>query len=222
MTGAWENQEHSGSGLIWHVIYNRSVLVCVSATEIAAASFSFSSMSSRSAYTAITPEYANFPTHNPIPSGLNPSSPTLQYEEHGASSLSVEEEGSIPSRIHNWLASAKDFVQRNTGLLLFIASQVFLSFMNLAAKILNTIDPPIAALEVCLLPYLLNSLIWWYLAHSRSNGTQEISLSISFVSWTLKWIYPDNHLCLLRNIYVINYASLISCFPKLIYYLFFI
>ena len=108
-------------------------------------------MSSRSTYTAITPEYANFPSPpSPIPSGLNPSSSRLQSEEHEASSLIVEEEGSIPSRIHSWLASAKEVVQKNTGLLLFIASQAFLSFMNVAVKILDTIDPPVTALEVCL------------------------------------------------------------------------
>ena len=123
---------------------------------------SFPSMSSRIAYTAITPEYANFPTpHGPIPLELNPSSSRLQFEleEHEAFSLIVEEEGSIPSRIHNWLASAKDVVQMNTGLLLFAASQVFLTFMNLAVKILNTIDPPVTALEVCLLSYFLNPSI---------------------------------------------------------------
>ena len=111
-------------------------------------------MSSRSAYTAITPEYANFPTpHSPIPSGLYPSSSRLQSEEHEASNLIVEEEGSIPSRIHTWFASAKDVVQRNTGLLLFIASQAFFTSMNLSVKILNTIDPPVTALEVCLLSF---------------------------------------------------------------------
>jgi hypothetical protein len=100
---------------------------------------------------AITPEYANFPTpHSPIPSSLNSSSSRLQSEEHEASSPIVEEEGSIPSRIHSRLASAKDVMQGNTGLLLFVASQAFLSFMNLAVKVLNTIDPPITALEVCL------------------------------------------------------------------------
>ena len=109
-------------------------------------------MSSRSAYTALTPEYANFPTpHNLILSGLDPSSSRLQSEEHEASSLSIEEEGSTPSRVHSWLTSAKDVVQRNTGLLLFVASQAFLAFMNVAVKILNTIDPPVTALEVCLL-----------------------------------------------------------------------
>ena len=39
-------------------------------------------------------------------------------------------------------------MQRNTGLLLFIASQVFVTIMNFTVKILNTIDPPVAALEV--------------------------------------------------------------------------
>ena len=116
-------------------------------------------MSSRSAYTAITPEYANFPTpHNPIPADLNVSSSRLQSEEHEASSPTVEE-GSIPSRIHSWLASVKDVVKKNTGLLLAIASQAFFTFMNLAVKILNTIDPPITALEVCLSSYFLNSSI---------------------------------------------------------------
>jgi len=108
-------------------------------------------MSSRSAFTAITPEYAKFPpSQSPISSGLSPLYSRLpsQYEEHGASSLGVEEEGSILSRIHSWLALAKDVMQRNTGLLLFIASQVFVTLMNLSVKILNTIDPPITALEL--------------------------------------------------------------------------
>ena len=117
----------------------------------AAASFSFSSMSSRSAYTAKTPEYAKFPTpHSSIPYGLIPLYSRLQSEEHEASSPNVEEGGSIPSRIHSWLASAKDVVQRNTGLLLFIVSQVFVTLMSLTVKILNTIDPPVTVLEVCL------------------------------------------------------------------------
>ena len=115
-------------------------------------------MSSRSAFTAKTPEYANFPKiHSPIPSSLNSLYSRLQ--EHEEIDLSVEEEGSIPSRIHSWLASAKNVTQRNTGLLLFIASQVFVTLMNFAVKILNTIDPPVTALEVCLLSYFQNSSI---------------------------------------------------------------
>jgi hypothetical protein len=121
------------SCLIRYIMFDLSLaLVGVSATETTGFQscrlISFFSMSSRRVYTAITPEYANSPTPH-SPSGLN------------------------PSRIHSWLASAKDVVQRNIGLLLFIASQAFLAFMYLAVKILNTIDPPITALEVCLLSY---------------------------------------------------------------------
>ena len=110
--------------------------------------------SNRSAYTAITPEYAVFPiAHTPIPSGLNPSSSGLHSDlEHEAPTTTSAEE--ISSRIYSWLASAKDILQRNTGLLLFVASQACLSFMNLAVKILNSRDPPITALEVCL-PFII-------------------------------------------------------------------
>jgi hypothetical protein len=107
-------------------------------------------MSSRNAYAAITPEYTDFPiSHTPIQSGLNPPSSRLHSELDEASS--AEDEGGISSRIHSWLAPALDIVQRNTGLLLFITSQLFATFMNLSVKILNNIDPPITALEVCLL-----------------------------------------------------------------------
>ena len=140
------------------------VPVYVSATEIYGTPklelFCFSSMSSRNAYTAITPEYAKFPTlQSPIPTGLNSSSSRLLSEEHEPSSLDADEERGISPRIHSCLASAKDVVQRNTGLLLFVTSQAFFTSMNLAVKILNTIDPPITALEVCLLSYFLNSSI---------------------------------------------------------------
>ena len=64
--------------------------------------------------------------------------------------VQVDEEGSISSQMLSWLTSAKGAMQRNTGLLLFIASQVFVTLMNLSVKILNTIDPPVTALEVCL------------------------------------------------------------------------
>ena len=139
-------------------------------------------MSSRSAYTALTSEYALFPiAHTPVPSGLDPSSSRLRFElEHRVkvSSTGLTSAKVILSRIYSWLASAKDVMQRNTGFLLSVASQACFTFMNLAVKILSSIDPPITALEVCLLSItLLNGLIWWYSAYSRSNGTHEIFLS---------------------------------------------
>jgi len=117
-------------------------------------------MSSRNTYTAITPEYADFPVpHTPIPSALNPSSSRRHAEDHEEYRPSVEGEGSDPSRIRNWLASVNDVVQRNTGLLLVVASQVFFSLMNAAVKMLNSIDPPITALEVCFFSFLSLKMI---------------------------------------------------------------
>ena len=42
----------------------------------------------------------------------------------------------------------------NTGLLLVVASQVFFSLMNVAVKMLNSIDPPVTVLEVCLIVFI--------------------------------------------------------------------
>lgn len=42
------------------------------------------------------------------------------------------------------------FVFKNAGLLLIAASQGFLALMNVAVKKLNTIDPPVPPLEVCI------------------------------------------------------------------------
>lgn len=150
----------------------------------AAASSSLNSMSSRNTYTAITPEYADFPVpHTPIPSALNPSSSRRHAEDHEDYRPSVEGEGSDPSRIRNWLASVNDVVQRNTGLLLVVASQVFFSLMNAAVKMLNSIDPPITALEVCFFSFL--SLKWssWYFSLWLFEWYARYIPIDFFVSW---------------------------------------
>ena len=46
-----------------------------------------------------------------------------------------------------WVAS-QSFVRGNVGLLLVAASQAFFSMMNVFVKVLNSIDPPVPALEV--------------------------------------------------------------------------
>ena len=91
-------------------------------------------MSCRNTYGAITPEYAHTAS---VPSSSS-RDPSEDHEEFG--------EGGV---LHRWLASANDVVQRNTGLLFILASQAFFALMNVAVKILNSIDPPITALEVC-------------------------------------------------------------------------
>lgn len=54
--------------------------------------------------------------------------------------------------------SIQDIARNNNGLLLVAASQVFLSLMNLAVKILNEIDPPVSTLEVCLFMHHVSSI----------------------------------------------------------------
>ena len=81
--------------------------------------------------------------------------PSEDHEE------SISSEGGVLPRIHRWLASANDVVQRNTGLLFVLASQAFFALMNVAVKILNSIDPPITALEVCFSPHSVLFRLWF-------------------------------------------------------------
>jgi hypothetical protein len=110
---------------------------------------------SRNAYTALTPECADFATHhNSVGVQQVPLTP------HGStSSLSVDDyesaedpEGrgiSAFTRIHALRERAREVLDGNTGLLLVAAAQAFLSFMTAAVKKLNGIEPPIPTLEVC-------------------------------------------------------------------------
>ena len=123
------------------------------AIKAAASLSSLILMSSRNVYrgTSITPEYTDFPTlHHSIPSG----SSSRRHPENHEQSISNIREGSVPSRMHSWLASAKDVWQMNTGLLLVVASQAFFSLMNVSVKVLNSIDPPVTVLEVCLFVFM--------------------------------------------------------------------
>lgn len=52
------------------------------------------------------------------------------------------------SRVRRWLRSAQETWKGNVGLLLIAGSQAFFSLMNVSVKKLNSIDPPISALQV--------------------------------------------------------------------------
>lgn len=94
---------------------------------------------SRNAYTALTPDYADFsmPHRVGTPSEQDPTG----YE------VDLEEEVKL-SRWHATLRKAKATVKNNIGLLLVAGSQAFFSMMNVAVKKLNTIDPPVSTLQV--------------------------------------------------------------------------
>ncbi|KAF5319494.1 hypothetical protein D9619_008739 [Psilocybe cf. subviscida] len=93
--------------------------------------------STRTGYTALTPEFADFAIpHTPVPS---------------ASSSRLRE--ALPETQHRrkldavW-SRARGLVNNNTGLLLVASSQAFFSSMNVAVKILNGIDPPVSTFEL--------------------------------------------------------------------------
>jgi hypothetical protein len=48
----------------------------------------------------------------------------------------------------NFRSMTKDVYRRNVGLSLIVGAQGFFALMNLAVKKLNSIDPPVSALEV--------------------------------------------------------------------------
>ncbi|KAG6819206.1 hypothetical protein H0H93_014346 [Arthromyces matolae] len=53
-----------------------------------------------------------------------------------------------PSFWQAWQHSVAETLKANTGLLLIAAAQAFFSMMNVAVKILNSIDPPVPTLEL--------------------------------------------------------------------------
>ncbi|KAG9225505.1 hypothetical protein CCMSSC00406_0003008 [Pleurotus cornucopiae] len=68
------------------------------------------------------------------------------------------EAGGSPSRSccrSNILSRVKDVVQSNIGLLLIVASQAFMSFMNVSVKKLNSLDTPVPTLELVLVRMLI-------------------------------------------------------------------
>jgi len=96
-------------------------------------------MTSRTTYVARTPDVADFATsqYSFIPAPRPSSSAT------GLSRVNARWKGLV--------SQACDIIAGNAGLLLAAASQFFFSVMNLAVKKLNTIDPPVPALEVSFL-----------------------------------------------------------------------
>ncbi|KAF8966159.1 EamA-like transporter family-domain-containing protein [Flammula alnicola] len=106
-------------------------------------------MSSRNAYTALTPEFADFAIpHTPVlPNGPPSALQNGSVYEHEVEFASHDDEGGN-GKIRTLLASAKGIIKNNTGLLLVAASQAFFSLMNVAVKKLNGIDPPVSTLEL--------------------------------------------------------------------------
>ena len=58
------------------------------------------------------------------------------------------------SLIDLFFLKCKAFADMNTGLLLVATSQIFFALMHTAVKVINSLDPPISALEVCRAPII--------------------------------------------------------------------
>lgn len=97
-------------------------------------------MSARNVYTALTPDYADFA----IPG--DPSS-SVGAETSAYADIVDEEEQPVGRWRSRYLVAA-GIVKGNLGLLLVTGSQAFFSFMNLAVKKLNNVDPPVSTFEV--------------------------------------------------------------------------
>ena len=70
------------------------------------------------------------------------------------------------------ITKVRELVANNTGLLLVTASQAFFALMNVAVKKLNSLDPPVPPLEVCLNFCSARSIYnnFWGIAHICSDG----------------------------------------------------
>jgi hypothetical protein len=72
----------------------------------------------------------------------NETSPLLQHKPTEGPQQNVSE------RLHPASSSVSAFINNNAGMLLIVASQFFLSAMNVSVKLLNSLDEPVPTLEV--------------------------------------------------------------------------
>ena len=84
---------------------------------------------------------AYVPSENAVPNVLNESTPLISR---------VLRDDSDGQESWNQIAARKtrEIVKRNTGLLLIAVAQSFFSSMNVAVKILNSLDPPVSTMQV--------------------------------------------------------------------------
>lgn len=104
------------------------------------------------AYTALSPDYAD-----------------LAQPQHGEGLVMQDEPVNRGRRgkLQRVVEVMRDAYRRNVGLLLVVGSQMFFSLMNLAVKKLNSIDPPVSALQlivvrmvitwICSVTYMLST-----------------------------------------------------------------
>lgn len=122
-------------------------------------------MVSPAIYTTLVPQAAT-------PVTILPSSP--QASQPPNSTDGSQSHGEI-GRWATFVSQVSEIVASNQGLLLVAASQFFFALMNLMVKKLNSLDPPVSALEV-FVQTSRDNVKWIYeslfvtLVGGRSNG----------------------------------------------------
>lgn len=103
---------------------------------------------SRQPYESLTPEVSNFDI--PLDSPHATTKPT--FEPAPRRPDLDRNYAKAPSRWRRLLERTKATIDNNTGMLLIAASQAFFSLMNVAVKTLNSLDKPVHAFEVSIIP----------------------------------------------------------------------
>jgi len=87
---------------------------------------------------------AYVPSENAVPNVLNESTPLISRV------LRDDPDDIVLQESWNQRAARKtrEIVKKNTGLLLIAVAQSFFSSMNVAVKILNSLDPPVSTMQV--------------------------------------------------------------------------
>ncbi len=94
----------------------------------------------RTPFIASTPDRTTFDTDVPLSSGVSFIPAPTASRGSGSSRLT--------RTWRRWTGRLGGVVESNIGLLLVASSQLFFSLMNVGVKTLNSLDPPVPAMEV--------------------------------------------------------------------------
>lgn len=104
----------------------------------------FPPLCSDAAYSRLNEDDGEPPAHTLIP----PPVTTRAWRRSSLSGIDLDE---LRDQSTYFLCAIQGFVRSNAGLLLIMLAQLFFACMNVSVKLLNSLDPPVPALEVRLI-----------------------------------------------------------------------
>ncbi|RPD56854.1 hypothetical protein L226DRAFT_513609 [Lentinus tigrinus ALCF2SS1-7] len=106
---------------------------------------------SRTPFIASTPDRTIFDADIPLsPQVSFIPAPTSTTSTNAGLSGFAKGWRQVASQVARWVGSIGEVVENNVGLLLVASSQLFFSLMNVGVKTLNSLDPPVPAMELIL------------------------------------------------------------------------